>query len=282
NTTFTISGVLVLIGLFAFVQILRGEANLGVDFSGGTIVQYKADQPFALEKVRKILKAGDIEGAVPQKVEDDNRLIVKVKESRETVGKISEQVTTLLTTELPEAGFAMESQSAIGSSVSKVLRNKAMLAIFISLIGVICYLALRFDIRFGVAAALATFHDVVVVLGLCYLFNVEITLLIVTALLTLAGYSLNDSVVVFDRIRENVKKFGSTTSFVKIINNSINDVISRTAITSLTTLLVLLALFILGGAVIHDFALVLLLGVLVGTYSSIFIASPLLYVWRKS
>ncbi|MDF1577625.1 MAG: protein translocase subunit SecD [Desulfobulbales bacterium] len=282
NTTFTISGVLVLIGLFAFVQILRGEANLGVDFSGGTIVQYKADQPFALEKVRKILKAGDIEGAVPQKVEDDNRLIVKVKESRETVGKISEQVTILLTTELPEAGFAMESQSAIGSSVSKVLRNKAMLAIFISLIGVICYLALRFDIRFGVAAALATFHDVVVVLGLCYLFNVEITLLIVTALLTLAGYSLNDSVVVFDRIRENVKKFGSTTSFVKIINNSINDVISRTAITSLTTLLVLLALFILGGAVIHDFALVLLLGVLVGTYSSIFIASPLLYVWRKS
>ncbi len=282
NTTFKISGVMVLIGLLAFIQILRGEANLGVDFSGGTIVQYKADQPFALENVRSILNASDIEGAVPQKVEDENRLIVKVKESRETVGKISEQVTTLLTTEMPEAGFEMESQSAIGASVSKVLRNKALQAIFISLLGVILYLAMRFDFRFGVAAALATFHDVVVVLGLCYLLNVEITLLIVTALLTLAGYSLNDSVVVFDRIRENVKKYGESTSFVKIINNSINDVISRTVVTSLTTLLVLLSLFILGGAVIHDFSLVLLLGVVVGTYSSIFIASPLLYIWRKN
>jgi SecD/SecF fusion protein len=282
NITFMISGVLVLIGLFAFVQILRGEANLGVDFSGGTIVQYKADQPFALEDVRKVLHKSDIEGAAPQKVEDENQLIVKVKKSQETVGTISEQVTTLLTAEMPEAGFVMESQSAIGSSVSKILRNKAILAIFISLLGVICYLAIRFDIRFGVAAALATFHDVVVVLGLCYLLNVEITLLIVTALLTLAGYSLNDSVVVFDRIRENVKKFGSTTSFVKIINNSINDVISRTTVTSLTTLLVLLSLFILGGTVIHDFSLALLLGVIVGTYSSIFVASPLLYIWRKN
>ena len=281
NITFGISGVLVLIGLFAFVQILRGEANLGVDFSGGTIVQYKAVQPFALDDVRKILNK-DLKGATLQQVEDENQLIVKVKRSQEAIGDISETVTSLLTTNMPEAGFAMESQSAIGSSVSKVLRNKAIQAIFISLLGVICYLALRFDIRFGVAAALATFHDVVVVLGICYLFNIEITLLIVTALLTLAGYSLNDSVVVFDRIRENMKKASSSTSFVKIINNSINDVISRTAVTSSTTLLVLVVLFALGGAVIHDFSLALLLGVIVGTYSSIFIASPLLHIWRKN
>jgi SecD/SecF fusion protein len=133
-----------------------------------------------------------------------------------------------------------------------------------------------------VAAALATLHDVVVVLGICYLLNIEITLLIVTALLTLAGYSLNDSVVVFDRIRENMKKFGATTSFIAIINNSINDVISRTIVVSLTTILVLVALFVLGGTVIHDFSLTLLVGIIVGTYSSIFIASPLLHIWRKN
>jgi len=282
NITFAISGVMVLIGLFAFVQILRGEANLGVDFSGGTIIQYKAEKPFALQEVRKILNSSDLEGAAPQKVENENRLIVKVKKSQNTVGEISERVTSALTSEMPEAGFEMESQSSIGSSVSKVLRNKALEAILISLFGVICYLAIRFDIRFGVAAALATFHDVIVVLGLCYLLNIEITLLIVTSLLTLAGYSLNDSVVVFDRIRENMKKSGASKSFIEIINNSINDVLSRTSITSLTTLLSLLALVILGGSVIHDFSLSLLLGIIVGTYSSIFIASPLLYIWRKN
>jgi SecD/SecF fusion protein len=282
NITFGISGVMVLIGLFAFGQILRGHANLGVDFSGGTIVQYKATQPFALEDVRKILTVSDLEGAAPQQVENENRLIVKVKKSQNVVGEISAEITSLLNAKMPEAGFEMESQSEIGSSVSKVLRNKALLAIFISLIGVICYLAVRFDIRFGVAAALATLHDVVVILGICYLLNIEITLLIVTALLTLAGYSLNDSVVVFDRIRENMHKFSSTKPFVEIINNSINDVISRTVVVSLTTMLVLSALVVLGGAVIHDFSLALLLGVVVGTYSSIFIASPLLHIWRRN
>jgi SecD/SecF fusion protein len=280
--TFAISGVLVLIGLLAFVQILRGQANLGVDFAGGTIVQYKADKPFELEDIRKILNSSDLEGAAPQQVENENRLIIRVKKEQKVVGDITEKITSLLASNMPDSGFVMESQSAIGSSVSAVLRNKALQAIFISLLGVICYLAFRFDIRFGVAAALATFHDVIVVLGICYILNIEITLLIVTALLTLAGYSLNDSVVVFDRIRENMKKTGSSRSFIEIINNSINDVISRTAVTSLTTALVLLSLFILGGEVIHDFSFALLAGVVVGTYSSIFIASPLLHVWKKN
>jgi len=179
----------------------------------------------------------------------------------------------------------MESKKSIGSSISEVLRNKALLAIASSLFGVICYLALRFDLSFGVAAAIATFHDVLVVLGMCWLLNIEITLLIVTALLTLAGYSLNDSVVVFDRIRENMKKAEHGTSkvqgFSNIINISINQVLSRTIVTSLTTGLVLAALFILGGTVIHDFSLALLLGLLVGTYSSVFVASPVLSIWKK-
>ena len=179
---------------------------------------------------------------------------------------------------MAEKGFILESQSEIGSSVSAVLRNKAIQAIFISLLGVIIYLAMRFDLRFGLAAAIATFHDVIVVLGICWLLNVEITLLIVTALLTLAGYSLNDSVVVFDRIRENMQK-SEDHSLLQQINRSINEVMSRTFVTSVTTAMVLIALFFFGGSVIHDFALALLLGVLVGTYSSIFIASPVLTLW---
>jgi SecD/SecF fusion protein len=161
-----------------------------------------------------------------------------------------------------------------------MLQTKALQAIFISLLGVILYLALRFDIRFGVAAALATFHDVIVVLGICYLLNIEITLLIVTALLTLAGYSLNDSVVVFDRIRENMHK-EDAPDFMTTLNMSINQVMSRTFVTSLTSVMVMAALFFLGGTVIHDFSFALLAGIIVGTYSSIFIASPILYIWRK-
>ncbi|MCD6388754.1 MAG: protein translocase subunit SecF, partial [Desulfobulbaceae bacterium] len=154
--------------------------------------------------------------------------------------------------------------------------------IAISLFGVICYLALRFDLSFGVAAAIATLHDVVVVLGICWVLNIEITLLIVTALLTLAGYSLNDSVVVFDRIRENMRKDNLRLDFSSIINLSINEVLSRTVVTSLTSALVLIAIFFLGGTVIHDFSFALLAGLIVGTYSSIFIASPVLYLWRRN
>lgn len=179
-----------------------------------------------------------------------------------------------------DRGFTMESQSEIGSSISAVLRNKAIQAIAISLLGVLIYLAIRFDFSFGLAAAAATFHDVLTVLGICWLLNMEITLLLVTALLTLAGYSLNDSVVVFDRIRENMGKYHDK-NFTTIINLSINNVLGRTIVTSLTTAMVLAALFFLGGSAIHDFSFVLLLGIFIGTYSSIFIASPLLSLKKR-
>ncbi len=158
------------------------------------------------------------------------------------------------------------------------MKKAALIAILISLAGIILYLAWRFEFRFGVAAAIATFHDVLAVLGIFYLLDKEITLLIVTALLTLAGYSLTDTVVVFDRIRETMNRLGRR-NFGEIINLSINEVLSRTIITSMTVFLVLLALFFLGGVVIHDFALALLIGVVVGTYSSIFVASPIVYLW---
>ncbi len=281
NITFALSGILVAIGLISFVQITRGSANLGVDFTGGSLLQYKAQQEFSMNEVRNVFDNNEMQGVDLQKVENENRLIVKIKKSEEVVANLGETVSRILDRDLPQNKFTLESQSEIGSSVSEVLRNKALLAIFISLVGVIMYLGLRFDLRFGLAAAIATFHDVLVVLGICWLLNVEITLLIITALLTLAGYSLNDSVVVFDRIRENMHK-DEKKNLSGLINVSINQVISRTVVTSLTSAMVLLALFLFGGSVIHDFSFTLLCGVIVGTYSSIFIASPVLTLWKPS
>ncbi|MBW2658740.1 MAG: protein translocase subunit SecD [Deltaproteobacteria bacterium] len=277
--TYALSGILVTIGIIAFIQIARGHANMGVDFSGGSLLQYKASQDFTMAEVRKVFETNDMKEVSLQEVPNEHRLIVKIKKSEKVVANLSNKVDEILSANLGDKQFVLESQSEIGSSVSAVLRNKAIQAIFISLAGVIVYLAMRFDIRFGLAAAIATFHDVLVVLGICWILNLEITLLIVTALLTLAGYSLNDSVVVFDRIRENVRK-DSSKSLITSINDSINQVLSRTVVTSLTSALTLLALYLMGGSVIHDFAFALLAGVIVGTYSSIFIASPLLTLWK--
>ncbi len=281
NITFSISGVFVAFGILALILIALGKANLGVDFSGGSLLQYKASQAFTMKEVRNAFNKNNLEGVNLQEVENEHRLIIKVKKSEEIVANLGNQVSQILSKEFSDTQFELESQSEIGSSVSAILRNKAIQAIFISLVGVIIYLAFRFDLSFGFAAAIATFHDVLVVLGLCWMMNIEITLLIVTALLTLAGYSLNDSVVVFDRIRENVRK-SETKSLLDVINISVNQVISRTVVTSLTSAMVLLALFLFGGSVIHDFSFALLAGVLIGTYSSIFIASPILTLWKKS
>ena len=280
KVTFALSAILVIIGLFSFAEILRGDANLGVDFSGGSLLQYKAEQPFQLDNVRATLKNNGFPGVDLQQVTGEDRLIIKIKKSETTVGHLGEEVTKILTLEQKDKGFTLESQSEIGSSISAVLRDKAIQAIAISLLGVLCYLAIRFDFSFGLAAAAATFHDVLIVLGICWILNMEITLLLVTALLTLAGYSLNDSVVIFDRIRENMQK-NPNSNFFSIINTSINQTLSRSVVTSLTTALVLVALFIYGGSAIHDFSFALLVGIGVGTYSSIFIASPLLSLKKR-
>ncbi len=275
---FAISGALVLFGLVSFVEILRGDANLGVDFTGGSLLQYKTEQPFQLDAVRSTLTKGGYSVDL-QQVSGENRLMVKLKKSEDTVGHLAEEVTSVLN-KGTGTNFVLESQSEIGSSVSNVLRNEAIVAIALSMVGILLYLGIRFNFSFAMAAAAATYHDVLSVLGICWLFNVEINLLLITALLTLAGYSLNDTVVTFDRIRENLGKLHEKNLF-EIINVSINDTLGRSVITALTTLLSLLALFLFGGAVIHDFSFALLAGIVVGTYSSIFVASPLLTLKKQ-
>jgi SecD/SecF fusion protein len=274
---FSISIAFAILGVVAFVQIVRGNANMGVDFTGGALLQYRAEKPFHLDEVRTALHESGHPGVELQEVTGENQLIVKLKKSEEKVGNLSDQITAVLHKEQSDKGFSLESKSEIGSSTSADLRSKAMISIIISMIGVMIYLALRFDFRFGLAAAVATFHDVLAVLGVFWLLDKEMTLLIITALLTLAGYSLNDTVVIFDRIRENMEK-NPDLNFFQIINNSINQVLARSIITVLTVLFTVLSLFLFGGSAIHDFSFALLIGLLVGAYSSIFVASPLLAV----
>jgi SecD/SecF fusion protein len=281
NGAFMLSAVLVTLGLLAFVQIERGKANLGVDFAGGTMLQFKAEKNFRLQEVRAALVRHNLSDCELQDVPEEKILIVRTKSTEQSSGGIARQVAAILSQDLPDNHFTMESEAEIGASVSKDLKRAALFAIAISLAGIIAYLAWRFDRRFGVAAAIATFHDVLTVLGVFYLLNKQITLLVVTALLTLAGYSLTDTVVVFDRIRENLRKKGKH-ELKEVINRSINEVLSRTIITSSTVFMVLIALLLMGGVLLRDFALALLIGVVVGTYSSVFVASPIVLLWPSA
>jgi preprotein translocase subunit SecF len=278
NMAFAVSSVLVFLGIVAVIGIMAGWANLGIDFAGGTAVQLKFDQPLGIEEARNALQAHGLSEAELQEFPQDQKLLIRVKTETTIEDEISKQIIEVFQAEFPNHGFVVDSSTSIGPTIGKKLQEDALIAIVLSLVGIILYVAVRFEFRFGVAAAIATFHDVLVVLGIYFLLDKEITLLVVTALLTLAGYSLTDTVIVFDRIRENLRRRRRET-VSDIINNGINQVLSRTLVTTLTVVLVLVPLTLWGGEVLHDFSLALLIGVLVGTYSSIFVASPLLLLW---
>lgn len=275
---FLFSGIMVVMGIIALIQIARGQANLGIDFAGGTAVQLKFDQSIRIEDARKALESNGLADAELQEFGQENKLLIRVKASTTIEEKTAEKVVSIFSKEFPSNKFVVESSTEIGPTIGKKLQSDALVAIVISFAGIILYIAARFELRFGVAAALATFHDVLAVLGAFYILDKEITLLVVTALLTLAGYSLTDTVVVFDRIRENLR-LRRREQEETMINNAINQVLSRTIVTSLTVVLVLIPLTLAGGEVLHDFSLALLGGVIFGTYSSVFVASPLLLLW---
>ncbi len=278
---FILSAILVSLGLISLVQMWRGQANLGIDFAGGTALQLKFEKPLKMEDARKALDESGFRDSELQHFTEGNKLLIQVKKPFEAKGaKVSEQIVAAFAKEFKDNKFIVESTTEIGPKVGKTLRDDAMIAVAVSMIAMIIYLAWRFEFSFGVAATIATFHDVLSVLGLFMILGKEINLLLVTALLTLAGYSLSDTVVIYDRIRENLR-LRPRDEIGALMNLSINEVLSRTIVTSFTVFLVCLALFFFGGEVIHDFSFALLFGVVVGTYSSIFVASPIVYEWRK-
>ena len=280
---FVLSAILIAVGILAFAMISVGKGNLGIDFAGGVMLQGHFENSMTIYDLRGGLMAQFPDAQVTEikDFEEPNAFIIKVKAPEvEGEGQAkANAIMSLLETNFPDNKFVKDSEHIIGPAVGETLRKDARLAIIISLIGILAYIAVRFDFRSGVATV-ATFHDVLAVLGITYFLGLEFDLLIVTALLTLAGYSLTDTVVVYDRIRENLKKFRSRGEFVAAINKSINEVLSRTFNTSITVLVVVIILFLFGGEVLRNFSLSLILGVIIGTYSSVFVASPIVVEWE--
>jgi len=278
--TFIISAIVAIVGLIGMIQMARGAANMGIDFSGGTALQLKFTQPIGMDKAREALARHNLKEATLQDIKDGNKLLVKVGKTTLATGKVADTIEDVFKKEFPGNQFVVESSTEIGPSVGDKLRSDTLTAIVISLIGIIIYIAWRFDFKFGVGAIIATMHDVLAMFAVFFVLNKEIDLLFITAVLTIAGYSLTDTVVVFDRIRENLHK-NLKEPMHNIFNRSINEVLSRSIITSLTTFLAACSLFVFGGEVIHNFAFALIIGIIVGVYSSVFVASPIVALWEE-
>ena len=277
---FIFSGILSIIGIITIVQIANGRANLGIDFAGGTSIQLKFEKPISLHEVRKALEEGGIRDFDLQDLPAVKKMLIRAKKTDQQLGQVSDMVTGIISKKFPENRYVIDSTTEIGPKVGGKLRTDAAQAIAMATLGILIYIAIRFKFDFAVGATVATFHDVLAVLAVFFLLGKEINLILVTALLTIAGYSLTDTVVVFDRIRENLR-MKIKEPVEAVMNQSINEVLSRTIVTSLTVLLTSLALFFFGGEVIHDFSLAMILGVIVGTYSSIFVASPIVLLWER-
>ena len=273
---------LVLIAISLLSLVVKGGPRYGIDFEGGTLVQIKFFNPVDIGEVRNSLDALAIEGLSVQEFGDraEQEYLVTMKRTTGKLEGLSDTIRDALTSDFGNDALEVRRVEMVGPKVGKDLRRKGMLAVAFSLLGMLVYIWWRFELRFGIGAILCLMHDVIITLGALSLTNKPIDLPIIAALLTVVGYSVNDTIIISDRIRENMKKM-SRGRLRDIVNKSINQTLSRTCITAGTTLMVVVALFFLGGDVIHDFAFTLLVGIFAGTYSSIFIASPLLIVWEK-
>jgi preprotein translocase subunit SecF len=234
--SFIISAIIALLGITGVVQVARNAANMGIDFSGGTVVQLKFEKPVHIDQARSALDRHNLKGANLQEIRDGNKLLIKIGKTSLAIGKVADTIEEVFKKEFPGNTFIMESSTEIGPSVGDKMRKDTLIAVAISMLGIIIYIAWRFDFKFGIGATIATLHDVLAMFAVFYLFNKEINLLFITAVLTVAGYSLTDTVVVFDRIRENMHK-NLKEALPTVFNQSINEVLSRTIVTSLTTFL---------------------------------------------
>jgi preprotein translocase subunit SecF len=277
---FAIAVSLLLVVVSIMALLIRGP-NYGVDFKGGTLIQAKFGQKTTINDVRDVISALNLGDFSIQEFGSPEELLIRIPiEDEQKPGKetMAQKVDAALKAKF--AGkFTVERMEMVGPKVGADLQWKALLSVFYSLIGILIYLAFRFEFRYAMGAVLATMHDPLIILGIFSLLGKEFTLTVLAAILTVIGYSLNDTIVVFDRIRENMKlKRGMPT--LDLLNLSVNQTLSRTILTSSTVFMVVVALFFFGGEVIHDFAFALLIGVIVGTYSSIYVASPIIHYWE--
>lgn len=274
------SSILILLSIGSIV--IKGGLNYGIDFAGGTMVQIWFKQGATPDEVRKGLQKIGLEGSTIQQFgkKMDNEYLIRTENTQSDIEGVSDKIQEVFREIYGEDGIDVRRVEMVGPQVGKELRKKGLLAVIYAMIGILIYITWRFEFRFALGASAALLHDVIITVGIFSITNKEFNLAILAAILTIVGYSLNDTIVVYDRIRENLKKL-LKKKLEPIVNTSINETLSRTILTSGTTLFVVVALFILGGGVIHDFAFALIVGVIIGTYSSIFVASPVLIFWEE-
>ncbi len=282
--SFVLSSILVIFGIIEIITMIAGTAKIGIDFTGGLSMELAFKHKISISSVRKILIPAGFKDVKLVKIKGKNDIIIQTKAAAKDLNAYTTEIKQVIKKSFEKNPPKVVSSEMIGPSVGKKLSRDAVIAIIISIIAIILYITWRFEFRFGLAAAIGLAHDVLALLGVIFIFQKEITLLVITAVLTVAGYSLTDKVVVFDRIRENLKTEAEKSKHIDLkglVNISINEVLTRTVVTSLTVILVVLSLFFLGGIVLHGFAFTLLFGVLIGTYSSIFIASPIMVILNE-
>jgi len=278
---FAISILVILVGIIFL--IMNSGPKYSIDFDGGISLELdltpvaEPGKVLEIQEIRDVFLAEEIEDLEIQEIkgaENRNLILIKTKTGENKAQTILDIIKNKFPNNVEPVSF-IRLQEEVESKIGTELKEKALLAIFWALVGIILYIWWRFEFTFGLAAVTALFHDILITVGIFSIFGKEISLSIVAALLMIVGYSLNDTIVVFDRIREDLKIY-RRESYASVINHSINETLSRTIITSLTTFVVVLSLYIFGGTVIRDFAFAILIGIVVGTYSSIFIASPIL------
>ena len=264
---------LLLIGAGLLSLLLHGGPRYGIDFAGGTLVQVKFSKAVGLKEIRKALQGLGFGDAVLQPFGQEGEFLIRMKRTTGELRGLSARIEEAFRKQFGEGTFEIRRVEMVGPKVGRDLRVKGLKAIIFALVGILLYISWRFEFRFALGAVAALIHDVLVTVGIFSMTNREISLPVVAALLTIVGYSLNDTIVVYDRIRGNMRKVQGVLE--EVINRSINETLSRTILTSLTTLIVVVVLFLIGGGIVRDFAFALIVGVIVGTYSSIYIASPL-------
>jgi preprotein translocase subunit SecF len=273
-----ISGAVMVAGLISLV--MKGSFRYGVDFKGGTIVQVQFKQKPDIEKIRQTLRENGAPDSQPQELAGKNEVLIEFQGAQSEDASAGRAVIINALNKAFPGQFDIRQVTSIGPKVGDDLKRQAVFATLYALGGILIYIAFRFEWIYGAAAVFAVFHDTLVTLGLFSIFNREINLTVIAALLTLVGYSVNDTIVVFDRVRENLKN-RRRDDLEAIMNDSINQTLSRTILTSGLTFLTVLALFVFGGEIINHFAFAMVVGIIVGTYSSIAIAAPLVLVYTN-
>jgi preprotein translocase subunit SecF len=260
--------------ILAIGLIIGKGFNYGIDFAGGTLIQLQYDGKAPIEKVREAVESDNsYEGATVTFFGSEDEVVIRTKTSSKALGEdVGDKIRVLLN---DTGNFEVRRVDMVGAKVGSELREKGLMAMVLAIIGILIYVSFRFEWRFAIASVMALVHDVTIAMGMIVLFNIEVNLDILAALLTILGYSLNDTIIVFDRIREGIRTI-KNPDLGTIIDESVTRTLSRTTLTSLTTFFVVLTLYLFGGEIINGFSFTLLVGVVVGTYSSIFVASPIL------